>query len=154
MKIIILEILTGSEQSGHIAAVGFDMYSRMLAEAVRRLKEEKGFAKDEKPAEYMHPSIDLPLAAHIPEYYVDNLDVRLSLYQRLSKITSLEEIDEITKEFKDRFGAYPNAVESLLYAIKVKILGGYAGVERISTDSNQIMLKMITNLLLLKFGKI
>ncbi|MFC1978485.1 transcription-repair coupling factor [Chloroflexota bacterium] len=134
--------LLGSEQSGHIASVGFDMYSRMLAEAVRRLKKEKGFAKDEKQAEYIYSTIDLPLAAHIPEYYVDDLDVRLVLYQRLSKITSLEELDEITKEFKDRFGALPDTVENLLYAVKVKMLGGYAGVESISTNSNQIMLKM------------
>ncbi|MFC1998050.1 transcription-repair coupling factor [Chloroflexota bacterium] len=134
--------LLGSEQSGHIASVGFDMYSRMLAEAVRRLKEESGFVKDEEAVEYVYPSIDLPLAAHIPEYYVDDLDVRLVLYQRLSKITSLDQIDETTKEFKDRFGAIPDTVENLLYAIKIKVLGAFAAVESISTNNNQIMLKM------------
>jgi len=134
--------ILGSEQSGHIAAVGFDMYSRILAEAVRRLKGEKGLAVDEEPVEYMYPAIDLPLAAHIPEYYVDDLDVRLALYQRLSKITSLDEIEEIIKEFKDRFGVLPETVENLLYAVRVKMLGGIANVESISTDSNRLIIKM------------
>jgi transcription-repair coupling factor (superfamily II helicase) len=134
--------ILGSEQSGHIAAVGFDMYSRILAEAVCRLKEEKGLAVDEEPVEYMYPAIDLPLAAHIPEYYVDDLDVRLVLYQRLSKITSLDEIEEITKEFKDRFGVLPETVENLMYSVRVKTLGGLADVESISTDSNQIIVKV------------
>ena len=134
--------LLGAEQSGHIAAVGFDMYSRMLAEAVRRLKQEKGLAEDEKPSDYVYPAIDLPIAAHIPQYYVDDLDVRLVLYQRLSKITLLDEIEEITKEFKDRFGALPDTVENLIYAVKVKILGAFAGVESISTDSSRIIVKM------------
>ncbi|MFC1905956.1 TRCF domain-containing protein, partial [Chloroflexota bacterium] len=134
--------LLGSEQSGHIASVGFDMYSRMLAEGVRRLKEEKGFAEDENAVEYVYPTIDLPLASYIPEYYVDDLDVRLALYQRLSKITSLEELDEIAKEFKDRFGAVPDTVKDLLYAVKIKILGVFASIESISTNNNQIKLKM------------
>jgi transcription-repair coupling factor (superfamily II helicase) len=134
--------LLGSEQSGHIASVGFDMYSRMLAEAVRRLKEEKGMIETGKPPEYVYPTIDLPLAAHIPEYYVDDLDVRLALYQRLSKITSLEDLDEITKEFKDRFGAIPDTVKNLLYTVKIKTLGGITSVESISTDGSQIIIKM------------
>lgn len=134
--------LLGSEQSGHIAAVGFDMYSRMLAQAVGKLKEEKGLVEAGKPFEYVYPTIDLPLAAHIPEYYVDDLDVRLSLYQRLSKITALGQIDDMAKEFKDRFGELPDVVENLLYSVRVKTLGGMANVESISTDDSQIIVKM------------
>jgi transcription-repair coupling factor (superfamily II helicase) len=115
--------LLGAEQSGHIAAVGFDMYSRMLAQAVNELKQEAGLVEDAQEAIPMPVTIDLPLAAHIPEYYVDDLDVRLALYQRLSRIASPEELEETVKEFRDRFGALPDTVENLFYAIRVKLLG-------------------------------
>ncbi|MBT3362244.1 MAG: transcription-repair coupling factor [Chloroflexi bacterium] len=142
--------LLGAEQSGHIAAVGFDMYSRMLAQAVNELKAEAGLVEDSQEAIPMPVTIDLPLAAHIPEYYVDDLDVRLALYQRLSRIASPQELEETIKEFKDRFGALPDTVENLFYAVRVKLLVGYAGIESIFTDGNQIILKMREGLALSK----
>jgi transcription-repair coupling factor (superfamily II helicase) len=132
--------ILGPEQSGHIAAVGFDMYSRMLAEAVSKLKRE--MTKEEEPIKYIYPAVDLPLASHIPEYYVDDLDLRLSLYQHLAKITSLDEIEEMTKDFKDRFGALPDAVLDLLYTLRIKITAAQAGAKVITRDDNHIIIDM------------
>ena len=134
--------ILGPEQSGHVATVGFDMYSRMLADAVSKLKREKGLIENSKLVEYAYPTVDLPLTAYIPEYYVDDLDVRLSLYQRLAKITLKDEIDEMSRELKDRFGAMPDAVLDLLYTIRIKILAARAGVEAISRDDNNISINM------------
>ncbi len=134
--------ILGPEQSGHIAAVGFDMYSRMLADAVSKLKRERGLNQEKEPVSYIYPAVDLPLAAHIPEYYVDDLDLRLSLYQRLAKITSVDEIEEMSRDFKDRFGALPEAVLDLLYMLRIKITAAHAGVKAITRDDNHIIIDM------------
>jgi transcription-repair coupling factor (superfamily II helicase) len=130
--------LLGAEQSGHIGAVGFDLYCRLLQEAVAELRE--GGIK-RTPA-IQPPTIDLPMPAHIPEEYVDDLDMRLTLYQRLAKLSTAEQVAEMAEELEDRFGPMPSQVANLLYAIKVKILAMDAGVESIATEDREIVLRM------------
>jgi len=132
--------LLGAEQSGHIGAVGFDLYCRLLAEAVEELKAG-GLAKERALAP-QPPTIDLPLSARIPEEYVSDLDTRLTLYQRLAKLGSLRQVDEMAEELGDRFGPMPQKVRNLLYAVRVKILALDAGVESIATEDGQVVLKM------------
>jgi transcription-repair coupling factor (superfamily II helicase) len=134
--------LLGVKQSGHIAAIGFDLYCQMLAEAVDKLKAKQACkhrpviaSKAKQP-----PSIVLPLSAYLPEEYVPDLSSRLSLYHRLAKIEHREEIEVMTKELKDRFGVPPQPVENLLYIIEIKILAAKAGVESIYTQRKQIVL--------------
>ena len=136
--------LLGIKQSGHIAAIGFDLYCQLLAEAVKELKARQGHC--ERPsviAAYrkQSPGIALPLTAHIPEEYVSNLNTRLSLYHRLAKIEHLEEIEEIAQELRDRFGALPQPVENLLYMVKIKVLATKANIGSISTLGRQIAIK-------------
>ena len=130
--------LLGAEQSGHIGAVGFDLYCRLLQEAVAELRE--GGIK-RTPA-IQPPTIDLPMAAHIPEEYVDDLDMRLTLYQRLAKLSTAEQVAEMAEELEDRFGPMLSQVANLLYAIEVKILAMDAGVESIATEDREIVLRM------------
>jgi len=130
--------LLGAEQSGHIGAVGFDLYTRMLAEAVEELR---GGGVKKAPA-LPPPTIDLPLAARIPEDYVEDLDARLTLYQRLAKLSSLREIDEMVEELEDRFGLLPQAARNLLYAVKVKLLAMEAGVESVARENGELVIKM------------
>ncbi|MGH3579850.1 MAG: TRCF domain-containing protein, partial [Mycobacterium sp.] len=99
--------LLGADQSGHIAAVGYDLYVQMVSEAVAELKGEE----PRPPAEI---KLDLPLAAHLPEDYVGREDLRLEAYRRLATVTSQAEVDDIRSEWLDRFGPLPTPAEALL----------------------------------------
>jgi len=135
--------LLGVKQSGHISAVGFSLYSRLLAEAVEEQRARRaGLAETvTRLSRLPAPSIDLPLVAYIPEYYVADLDTRLGLYQRLVRLDKVEEIEALAQEFSDRFGTMPPEVKNLLYAVKIKTLAAGAGIESISTEDSQIILR-------------
>jgi transcription-repair coupling factor (superfamily II helicase) len=81
------------------------------------------------------------LDAHIPEEYVPNLNTRLSLYHRLARVEHIEEVEDVAREFKDRFGPLPEPVENLLYIVKIKVLAARAEVSSISTQGRQIVIK-------------
>ncbi len=136
--------LLGVKQSGHIAAIGFDLYCQMLAEAVDKQKAKEDHYEHRpiiasKTKQFA--SISLPLTAYMHEEYVPNLSARLSLYHRLARIERIEEIEDITKELRDRFGVLPQPVENLLYIVKGKILATKAGIGSISTQGKQITIK-------------
>jgi len=136
--------LLGVRQSGHIAALGFDLYCQLLAEAVEELKAKQAGEVREKviagQAKEL-PTISLPLDAHIPEEYVSNLNTRISLYHSLAKVEHTEEVEDVAREFKDRFGPLPETVENLLYIVKIKVLAIGAKVSSISTQGRQIVIK-------------
>ena len=140
--------LLGMKQSGHISAVGFSLYTRLLADAVEEQKTKRAGVTEKvtKPSRLPPPTIDLPLPAYIPEDYVYDLSTRLSLYQSLVKLDKVEQIKDIAQEFSDRFGALPPEVENLLYAVKIKILASKAGIESISTEHGQIIIRLFTGL--------
>ena len=135
--------LLGVKQSGYISAVGFSLYTRLLAEAVDEQKaKQAGVAeKVTRPSRLPAPTIDLPLPAYIPEEYVSDLNTRLSLYQSLVKLEKVEQVEALAQEFGDRFGAPPPEVRNLLYALRIKILAAKAGIESISTEERQIVLR-------------
>jgi transcription-repair coupling factor (superfamily II helicase) len=132
--------LLGVKQSGHISAVGFDLYTRLLAEAVEEQKAKLAGLPVDRTSRLPPPTIDLPLAAYIPEEYVSDLDTRLNLYQRMAKLQRVEQIEALAREFSDRFGALPAEVKNLLYVIKIKALAAKAGIESIATEEGQIII--------------
>ncbi|MCK4388057.1 MAG: transcription-repair coupling factor, partial [Dehalococcoidia bacterium] len=135
--------LLGMKQSGYISAVGFSLYTRLLADAVEEQKAKQAGISTEKvkSSRLPAPTIDLPLPAYIPEEYVADLDTRLSLYQNLVKLEKVEQIEDLAHEFSDRFGSLPPEVENLLYAVRLKVLAAKAGIESISTEQGQIILR-------------
>jgi len=133
--------LLGVKQSGHISAVGFSLYCRLLVEAVETHRARQAGLTVTAPPRLPAPSIDLPLTAYIPEEYVSDLDTRLSLYQRLVKLETVEQIAALSHEFNDRFGALPPAVKNLIYVVKIKALAAKAGIESITTEDGQIILR-------------
>jgi len=133
--------LLGVKQSGHISAVGFSLYCRLLAETVEAQKARQAGLPLTRPSRLPPPNIDLPLTAYIPEEYVSDLDTRLSLYQHLVKLEKLEEIEALAHEFSDRFGTLPTEVKNLLYAVKIKALAAKASIESITTEEGQIILR-------------
>ncbi len=135
--------LLGAEQSGQIGAVGFDLYVRLLGEAVERLKAIMKGERPPAPATAQPPlTMDLPLTAHIPEAYVDDLNLRLALYQRLSQVRRPEETDDLAREMVDRFGPLPSSVKNLLFAVRLRALARAAGVESIQREDGQIVVRM------------
>ena len=138
--------LLGTRQHGHIAAVGFNLYTRLLAEAVRRLRSH-----GELPLAAASPAfekelsipvnVDLPLGASIPADYVADKAMRLRLYRRMADVRSLDEVDALEEEFGDRFGSPPEAVQSLLLQLKIKLLAENAGLSSVSTENGQIVLR-------------
>ena len=99
--------LLGGDQSGHIAAVGYDLYVQMVTEAVAELKGEQL----RPPAEI---KLDLPLTANLPADYVAREDLRLEAYRRLATVTTHAEVDDIESEWLDRYGPLPEPAEALL----------------------------------------
>ncbi len=137
--------ILGARQHGHIAAVGFHLYTRLLAEAVKRIRENRGLPleKSALAVKAFQPlvSVDLPLDTNIPPDYVSDRTMRLGLYRRLADVQTLEETDALKSEFTDRFGPPPQQVENLFYQMKIKILATQAGFSSVSIENGQIVLK-------------
>ena len=120
--------LLGEEQSGHIREVGFELYQQMLEEAVAGLKS--GDLDSDIP-DHWSPQITLGLAVMIPESYVPDLQLRLSLYKRLSALETAQEIDDFGAELIDRFGPLPEEVDHLLKLVFVKQLCRRCNIEKV-----------------------
>ncbi|MFC2044710.1 transcription-repair coupling factor, partial [Chloroflexota bacterium] len=134
--------LLGVKQSGHITAVGFHLYCQLLTQAVEEQKTRlAGVAKVES-SRLPPPTINLPLPAYIPEEYISNLNTRLALYQKLVKTEKSEQIEALAQEFSDRFGSLPLEVKNLLYAVRIKLLAAMVGIESISTEHGEIVLRL------------
>ena len=120
--------LLGEEQSGHVREVGIELYQEMLEEAVSSLREG---ADDSTVEDQWSPSINLGASVLIPEDYVADLNVRMSLYRRLSGLGSRADIDAFAAELIDRFGPLPDEVKHLFEIVAIKQLALAAGVEKI-----------------------
>jgi transcription-repair coupling factor (superfamily II helicase) len=135
--------LLGVRQSGHISAVGFSLYTQLLSRAVEELKARRAGVPEEKvkAAHLPPPTIDLPLPSFIPEEYVEDLNTRIALYQKLVKLDKIAGIDSLRQEFTDRFGALPKEVDNLLYAVKIKLIAAQSGIESVAMDESEIVLR-------------
>ena len=128
--------LLGVEQHGQVNSVGFDLYTRLLAEAVAELQGKKA-----APVE-PQVSIDLPLQAHLPAGYVSDEAARLSLYQRLAALSKEEDLGELVEELQDRFGPMPVEAQNLLYLVNAKLLCSHIGITSISSLEDEILIKL------------
>jgi len=131
--------LVGEEQSGHIREVGIELYQQMLAETIEALKSHKG-EENAQAQDDWSPQINLGISVLIPENYVEDLSLRLSLYRRLSALTAEEEIEDFRAELTDRFGDIPPEVEHLLAVLAIKQECRQAGIARIDTGPKGAML--------------
>ncbi|VAW00140.1 Transcription-repair coupling factor [hydrothermal vent metagenome] len=125
--------LVGEEQSGHIKEVGFELYQAMLEEAVSSLRDNGG--GDQEGEETWSPQINIGTSVLIPDSYVEDLQIRLSLYRRLSDLHEQEEIDAFAAEIHDRFGPPPEEVNHLLEIMAIKELCRKANVETIDAGA-------------------
>ncbi len=123
--------LLGGEQSGHIADVGFDLYVRLVGEAVA---EYRGEAPSEEP----EVRIELPVDAHLPHDYVPRAGWRREMYQRLAEVRTVDQVDEVRAELLDRYGASPPVVDNLLAVARLRVRARAAGLTDINTQANYV----------------
>jgi len=143
--------LLGTRQSGHIASVGFHLYTRLLASAVRQVRlsgkveaaivDLKTTSLDSIQPMGLPVNVDLPLAIGIPENYVPDTSLRLRLYRRLADLTDKSALDALAAEFTDRFGPLPEMISNLFYQMQVKLLAEAAGLVSVGMESGQIVLR-------------
>ncbi len=143
--------LLGTRQSGLIASVGFHLYTRLLASAVKQIRTSSGFEtgrSDLQPSslESVQPmglpvNVDLPLAIGIPADYIPDTSLRLRLYRRLADLSDQAALDALAAEFTDRFGPLPTMVTNLFYQMQVKMHAEKAGLVSVGMESGQIVLR-------------
>ena len=119
--------ILGTEQSGRIREVGFELYQEMLEEAIASIEGAERTAVEDK----FSPQISIGTAVLIPESYVSDLTIRLGLYRRLARLETRAEIDAMAAELIDRFGPLPDEVSHLLEVLAIKHLCRAAGIERL-----------------------
>lgn len=142
------EIL-GNKQSGSIASVGFNLYTKMLAQAVRTVKDVKGIEISDEDIGITREmgllfdpiTVELPLDIGIPESYVSDRTVRIKLYRRIAAIHTRDKLDAIQSEFEDRFGPIPDSLANLFYQIEVKILAEEMNLTAVIKEGNSIVLR-------------
>jgi transcription-repair coupling factor (superfamily II helicase) len=122
--------------------VGFDLYTKLLSNAVKRRKAER--RGEVLPTELPEATlIDVPLAAYVPPDYVPDPALRLRLYRRMALLGGLDEIDEMAAELADRFGPIPDPVHHLLYQLRIKVLAERAQVTAVTTEAGQIKIRLL-----------
>ncbi|MGE5256205.1 MAG: transcription-repair coupling factor, partial [Hyphomicrobiales bacterium] len=125
--------ILGASQSGHIAAVGYDMFIKLMEDAVADLKGEP-------VVQPLDPEIHIPLSAYFSESYIRDIDQRMMLYRRLARVTDLQEIADLRAELTDRFGPLPDEATNLLFKIMLKVLARHAGVVRLDVNDQKLVL--------------
>jgi transcription-repair coupling factor (superfamily II helicase) len=128
--------LLGAEQHGHIAAVGFDTYCRLLAESVAEMKGEP-------MPEERDIRIDLPVKAFIPVDYLDSESLRIELYRRIASVRDEAELDRVKAEAEDRFGPPPEEAVTLLDLARLRVLCRALGVDEVSTFRGQVRVRQL-----------
>jgi transcription-repair coupling factor (superfamily II helicase) len=123
--------LLGGEQSGHIAGVGFDLYVRLVGEAVAEFRGESG-------EEFVDVKVDLPVNANLPVEYLPGERLRLEAYRSLAAATTDEAVDAVRAELVDRYGPIPPAVENLLAVARFKVLCRRHGVTEVSLQGASV----------------
>jgi transcription-repair coupling factor (superfamily II helicase) len=134
--------LLGPEQSGFMAAVGFDLYVKLLAGAVERTRALMRGEIPPPERDFGGLSIDLPISAHLPPAYVPDINLRLALYQRLSAAENPQHVSEIGAEIVDRFGDPPATVKNLLYIAALRTLAEDVGVQSIVNEDGTAVMRM------------
>ncbi len=132
--------LLGAKQSGHISAVGFDLYARLLAQETARLRA----LREGKPPPAAAPSavtIDLPITVGLPPSYVSDAGLRVQLYRRAASLETPEQLQQFEDELRDRFGPLPQAARNLVFQLRLKLLAMRANVVAILSDDSYITVR-------------
>lgn len=130
--------ILGPEQSGHINTVGIDLYIEMLNKAIAELK---GIKFEEEP----EPEINVKINAFIPENYIDDMNLRLSIYRKIASLKSEDSINKLKLELKDRFGEPPEEVLNLINVMNLKIISKPLKISKISENNGYITINFLSD---------
>ena len=117
--------ILGAEQHGHVMAVGFNLYSRLLRDAIRTVRGDE-------PKEEFDPTVDVKIDAYIPDQYIADNDMKIDVYKRIRDTETIEAVDALAAELRDRFGEPPPEVSALLDVQSVRIICRAAGIRRVA----------------------
>lgn len=133
--------ILSTKQTGQVAAIGLNLYTQLLSQAVNKLK---GNAEDAAALAVSAPGIviDLPIAAYLPEDWIPDMSLRLQLYRRIGSLAQVREVTDLREELRDRFGQLPLAVDGLLYQIEVKLLAQRAGATAVQARDTMVRVKL------------
>jgi transcription-repair coupling factor (superfamily II helicase) len=134
--------ILGAEQSGHIAEIGFELYIRLLSQAVEEIRAGRPFVDQEAI------QLDLPLTALIPASYIADMELRLSTYRRIAAVTAHNGLTEVRNELLDRFGPIPEEVEHLLALISLRLRCEELGIESVVEREREIVIRPIETAIL------
>ncbi len=126
--------ILGTQQSGHIATVGYELYCQLLESAIRKLKQMP-------PKITVDVDIDLPGEAYLPDQYVGDMRMKIDLYRRIARIESYDQISEFREEFTDRFGAIPTQAERLLAIAELRLDAAIWQVEAIFVEDRFLVFR-------------
>jgi len=129
--------ILGAEQSGHIAAIGYELYIRLLAQAVEEIRS------GEPKREIGPVTLDVPLTALIPADYILDTELRLAMYRLVAAVQSVSELNEVRLELTDRFGPIPEEVEHLLALIALRIRAQELGIESMIEHEREIVIRPV-----------
>jgi transcription-repair coupling factor (superfamily II helicase) len=140
--------ILGTAQSGHIMAVGFDLYCQLLKQAVAQIKGQKARWRLEvdlrldfvatNEAEFVRGAGRV--SAFLPRSYISDTTLRIQAYRRIAEITTAEQLERLIKEWRDRFGPFPEAVENLITFTRIKLAAAGEEITRVETRENKLML--------------
>jgi len=136
--------LLGARQHGHIAAVGFDLYTRLLSQAVAELKAKRKGEPVPPRRLLTTPKVDLPIPAYLPADYIPDAGLRLRIYQQLGEVTRVEQARDLAAEWADRFGPLPEPAQNLLYVLELRARAARAPIAGVGTEGGYIMI-MLSN---------
>jgi len=132
--------MLGPKQSGQIAAVGFDLYTRLLAQQVGMLRAMRD-GTPMPPEEPKAVTIDLPITVGLPENYIGDAQLRVQLYRRAASLAEEDKIREFEEELEDRFGKLPQPARNLTYQLRLKLVATELGAQSITTDGNRFTIR-------------
>ena len=140
--------ILGTAQSGHIMAVGFDLYCQLLKQAVAQIKGQKARWRLEvdlrldfvatNEGEFVRGAGRV--SAFLPRSYISDTTLRIQAYRRIAEITTAEQLERLVKEWRDRFGPFPEAVENLINFIRIKLAAAAEEITRVETREDKLML--------------
>jgi transcription-repair coupling factor (superfamily II helicase) len=141
--------LLGGEQSGFISDIGFDMYQKILQEAIDELKETEFkdlYAEELKDKDFVRDcQLETDLEIMIPDKYISNIGERLNIYRDLDNINNLEGLDQIKEQLIDRFGEIPKSTQELFSAIQLRWIAKRIGLEKMVLKQKKLVGYFIAN---------
>jgi transcription-repair coupling factor (superfamily II helicase) len=142
--------MLGTEQSGHIAAVGFDLYCQLLKAATARMQGRRVAPPAEvrlhvdflclSEAQYLQLGDKMTAPAFLPTHYMEDARLRISAYRALGEVTMRKELDQIERDWRDQFGPFPVAVENLLLCAGIKLAAAHASISQVEIKGDKLML--------------